>query len=263
MPDTKPLPPDATTAPVFGVRFDDVALQPLANTIADGPTPGQGTRLVVTANVDHIVLLRDHAGLQAAYRNSWRRTIDGTPVWLYTRFRHGAAPERVTGADLFPEVLTRLVPGRHRPFFVVANADIANRMAAWTGHAGFAPDTVGFEVPPFGFERDADHGRALAARIRANGTTHLFFGVGCPRSEVWIDRHRDELGDVYALAVGAAVGFHVGVQWRAPRAMRRYGMEWLWRLLSEPRRLGPRYMVRSWAFLTAIRSDLNDKEIKA
>jgi N-acetylglucosaminyldiphosphoundecaprenol N-acetyl-beta-D-mannosaminyltransferase len=141
----------------------------------------------------------------------------------------------------------------------VASADIAERMAKWTRNAGFSPYAVGFEVPPFGFERDADHGRALAERIRANGTTHLFFGVGCPRSEVWIDKHRNELGDLYALAVGAAVGFHVGIQRRAPRVMRDYGMEWLWRLLSEPRRLGPRYVVRSWAFLAAIRSDLNDK----
>lgn len=260
---TKPFSADPTTAPVFGVRFDDVGLEALADSIADGPTPGQGTRLVVTANVDHIVLLREHTSLQAAYRHSWRRTIDGTPVWLYTRFRRGVAPARVTGADLFPQVLARLVPGRHRLFFVVASEEIAERMAAWIEHAGFAPDTVGFEVPPFGFERDVGHGRALAARIRSNGTTHLFFGVGCPRSEVWIDRHRRDLGDVYALAVGAAVGFHVGVQRRAPRVMRRYGMEWLWRLLSEPGRLGPRYIVRSWAFLAAIRSDLNDKGTKA
>lgn len=263
MSDTMPFFPDGATKPIFGIRFDSVSLEALAETIGDGPVPGQKTRSIVTANVDHIVLLRENAALREAYRNSWRRTIDGTPVWLYARLRQERVPDRVTGADLFPQVLSRLAPSRHRLFFVVATNEIAQRMQAWLQNAGFAAGQVGFDVPPFGFEKDVGYGKDLSARIRANGTTHLFFGVGCPRSEIWIDHHRDALGDVYALAVGAAIGFFAGTQRRAPKLFRRCGMEWSWRLFTEPRRLGPRYIVRSWAFLGAIRSDMNSAKVES
>lgn len=263
MSDTKPFFPNGATKPIFGIRFNNVSLEALAETIGEGPVPGQKTRSIVTANLDHIVLLRENAALREAYRNSWRRTIDGMPVWLYARLRQQRVPNRITGADLFPQVLSRLAPSRHRLFFVVATTQIAQRMQAWLQNAGFAAGQFGFDVPPLGFEKDVDYGKNLAAQIRANGTTHLFFGVGCPRSEIWIDRHREALGDVYAISVGAAIGFFAGTQRRAPKIFRRCGMEWSWRLLSEPRRLGPRYIVRSWAFLDAIRSDNNSAKVES
>lgn len=253
---------EGANAPIFGIPFENISLEALAQTIADGPLQGQKTRSIVTANVDHIVLLRKNLELREAYRNSWQQTIDGTPVWLYAKLRRRQVPDKVTGADLFPEVLKRLTPTRHRPYFVVATQEIAERLALWAEVAGFAADQIGLAVPPYGFERDTIYGNDLAARIRANCTTHLFFGVGCPRSEVWIDRHSNELGDVYALSVGAGIGFFVGTQRRAPRILRRWGMEWCWRLLSEPHRLAPRYIVGSWAFLSAIRSDFTRSKVK-
>lgn len=249
------------TQPVFGIVFDQETAEELADVIACQPTPGQRVRLVVTANVDHIALLRQNRQLREAYRHSWRRTIDGTPVWLYARLRRAGISQRVTGADLFPLVLARMLPKRDRLFLVVASDMIGERMTAWARKAGFSADAVLVEVPPFGFESDEEYGKALSTRIRDNSTTHLFFGVGCPRSECWIDRHRDQLGDVYAMAVGAGIGFFVGMQKRAPAFTRKYGMEWMWRLMQEPRRLGFRYIVRSWAFLAAVVSDLSGKGV--
>lgn len=250
------------TPALFGIAFDFDRLDALAETIAAGPVPGQGERLVVTANVDHIVLLRRSAALGEAYRRSWRRTIDGMPVWLYARMRGVHVPERVTGADLLPQVITRLRPGADRIFFMVANEDIGERLVAWLLQRGFDRATVDFAVPPFGFELDDAYGSALSARIRAMGTTHLFLGVGCPRSETWADHHRYVLGDVYVLAVGAALAFFVGIEQRAPHVLRNTGFEWLWRVLHEPRRLAPRYFVRSWAFAAALAADLLDRKTK-
>ncbi len=126
----------------------------------------------------------------------------------------------------------------------------------WARSRGFGDDACGIEVPPFGFEEDERYGEELAARIRANRTTQLFFGVGCPKSEIWIVEHGDRLGDCYAFAVGAALGFFVGTQRRAPSALRRLGLEWLWRVYQEPRRLARRYFVDSWRFVGALFDDL-------
>jgi len=96
----------------------------------------------------------------------------------------------------------------------------------------------------------------LAEAIREHGTTHLFFGLGAPKSEVWIHENRHLLGDTYALAVGASLDFYVGLRKRAPIWMRNYGLEWSWRVMMEPRRLFKRYFVESWFGIWTVAMDL-------
>lgn len=241
---------------LFGYGFSPATFAQVLDAVAAMPEPGQGVRMLVTANLDHVVQLRRNAGLRAAYDHAWMRTIDGAPVLAYARLRKRAVPGRVTGADLFPALLDRFQPGRHRPFFVAASDEIADGLRARLIERGFTPDEIGTDVPPFGFEKDEAFGAALAERIRAHGTTHLLFGLGCPKSEIWIDRHCAMLGDCYACAVGAALGFFVGTDKRAPAIVGKIGMEWLWRVGQEPRRLARRYFVSSWGFLGAIADDL-------
>jgi N-acetylglucosaminyldiphosphoundecaprenol N-acetyl-beta-D-mannosaminyltransferase len=245
--------------PLFGIPFSPDTVAELEDAIVAGPVPGQGVRLLVTANLDHVVELQANPALRRAYLHSWRRTIDGAPVLLYGMARGSGVTHRITGADLVPTLLPRLRPGRHRLAFVVATDEIARRLGAWAADRGYPADHLVFDVPPFGFEADEAYGEALARRIRDTGTTHLFFGVGCPKSEVWIDGHRDRLGDLYALAVGAALGFFTGVEKRAPRVLSHLGLEWMWRVAREPRRLGPRYLVRSWGFVGAVLGDLRGR----
>lgn len=261
-PPDRALPPEIATPRVdsgtemFGYSFASDSLGELADAIATTPASDQGARLVVTANVDHIVQLQTNAALAEAYRNSWKRTIDGMPVWLYARFSKLAISERVTGADLFPAVMARLSPAEHRPFFVVANTEIGQRLKTELDRRGFGPSTTQYLVPPFGFENDAEYGKTMIECITKHRTTHLFFGVGCPRSEVWISQNRSSLGDVHAMAVGAALAFFVGVERRAPEVMRDVGLEWLWRVAFDPKRLTARYFIHSWRFLAALIADV-------
>lgn len=242
--------------PLFGYWFTTETLNELIAQATAAPEPGDGVRLVVTANLDHIVQLRTNVRLRQAYEHAWRRTIDGAPVFLYARMRGVGVPARITGADLVPELLQQLQPGVHRPFFVVASQPIATALRQWASAHGFAADAVGIEVPPFGFEGDLSYGAALAERIRVNRTTQLLFGVGCPKSETWIVEHESRLGDLYAFAVGAALAFFVGVEHRAPSIVRRAGFEWLWRVYQEPKRLARRYFVHSWGFAAALVDDI-------
>lgn len=242
--------------PLFGYRFTTETLAELIAQATAEPEPGEGVRLVVTANLDHIVQLRSNAHLRLAYQHAWRRTIDGAPVFLYARMRGLGVPARITGADLVPELLQHLQPGIHRPFFVVASEPIAIALRQWASARGFAADACGIDVPPFGFESDLGYGAALAERIRGNRTTQLLFGVGCPKSETWIVEHESRLGDLYAFAVGAALAFFVGIEHRAPRLVRRAGFEWLWRVYQEPKRLARRYFIHSWGFAAALMDDI-------
>jgi N-acetylglucosaminyldiphosphoundecaprenol N-acetyl-beta-D-mannosaminyltransferase len=249
------------TRPLFRFRFSTEELEALATRIATSPEPGQGVRAVVTANLDHVVQLRSNPRLRAAYQHAWRRTIDGTPVLIYARMRNDGRASRVTGADLLPEVLRRLDAADHRLFFIVGDEETAAGLRRWALAARFPADAIVTEVPPFGFERDAAFSQALCERIHGHRTSHLVFGVGCPKSEVWIDEHRNALGDCYALAVGQAANFFAGTQQRAPRAMRRIGMEWIWRVGQEPRRLAHRYFVASWSFVGALIEDVRGRAV--
>ena len=98
-------------------------------------------------------------------------------------------------------------------------------------------------VEPSKFRRlSGDEKAQVIARIKSSGASITFIGLGCPRQEVWAYEYRDALS-MPILAVGAAFDFHAGKIRRAPQWMQDYGLEWLFRLITEPRRLWRRYIV--------------------
>ena len=249
--------PGAAGPLVFGIRFSALDAAGLVAALAGPVAPGSGVRLVATANLDHVVQLRRNARFRRAYAGAFAATADGAPVALYARLRGVRIPGRVAGVDLFERLMAALRPGVHRPFFLVGHEATGAGLRAWLEARGFAAEAIATFCPPFGFERDEAGSARLAAAIRAHGTTHLVLGVGAPKSEIWVDSWRGELGDCCALAVGAGLDFFLGRLSRAPLWMQRLGLEWLWRLGLEPRRLWRRYAVDAWSFPLAVVADLS------
>jgi N-acetylglucosaminyldiphosphoundecaprenol N-acetyl-beta-D-mannosaminyltransferase len=242
---------------VFGIEFSPLTQSELVTEIAGRGVPtGNGPRAIVTANLDHIAHLSESAEFRAAYDNAWAVTADGMPVFAYAKLRGAASPARVPGSDLVAELLPALSPETDRIFFVASSWRTARRLQVYLVSRGFSRARVTFEVPPFGFESDNSFSDRLASRICAHRTTHLLFGVGAPKSEIWVNRYRDRLGDCYALCVGAGLDFFAQTKRRAPTWMRKVGLEWFWRLAQEPGRLWRRYTVHAWRFITAIKDDL-------
>lgn len=241
---------------VFGIDFTTLSQDELVTAIAQREIPaGNGLRSVWTANVDHIVHLDRNPEFRAAYQNAWTVTADGAPVVAYGRLR-GASFTRLTGADLFRALLPALCPDSSRCFFVAPTKTTARGLNTYLLSRGFSPSSIAYDVPPRGFEEDPDYSEWLAQRIREHTTTHLFFGVGAPKSEIWIHRHRRILGDCYAMSLGAAFEFFIGTRKRAPLWVQRSGLEWFWRFLLEPHRLFRRYFLDSWHFLAVVKKDL-------
>jgi len=241
---------------IFGLPFSALDEQALVAQMTQAVPSGSGPKRLATANLDHIVQMARNSAFRRAYDRAWTITADGMPVYLYARLRNVGLPGRVTGADLFARLIEVLDPGRHRCFFVCSTAEVAERLEQRLLRRGFRRDALAFCVPPHAFERDAAYSDALAARIRAHAPTHLFMGLGAPKSDIWTDRYHDALGDCYVLNVGAALDFAAGVKRRAPVLIRRIGLEWAWRVASEPRRLYRRYLVDSWQFLWLVARDL-------
>jgi N-acetylglucosaminyldiphosphoundecaprenol N-acetyl-beta-D-mannosaminyltransferase len=243
--------------PVFGIQFCRASRLEIANAVCDTlPEIGSGANLLVTTNLHHVVILRRSPEFSQAYDNAFMATIDGAPVLAYAWLRGANPAARVTGSDLCPEIMQRLSPGRHRPFFVTSTIESAQKLRRWLVGRKFSDEEIGFFVPPYGFEGDGECGARLAESIRTLGTTHLFMGVGCPKSELWAHRHRFMLGDLYVFCFGAGLDFFAGTRPRAPSLFRKLGFEWMWRFLQEPKRLFRRYIIDSWGFFGAIADDV-------
>lgn len=254
---------DAAPRP-FGIDFTRQTEAELAHEIATCPIPaGHPPRLLATANLSHIVDLGRNPAFRAAYRDAWRVTADGTPVVLYARWRGLALPERLTGSGLFAALMPLLTPSSHRIFFLAPTTQVATLCSDWLVKRGFAPGAIAAEVPPRGFDTDVEGSAELAQRIRAHGTTHLVLGVGAPRSEIWTHRHRDQIGPCYVLCVGAGLEFFVNLRSRGPKWAQRWGLEWFWRFMQEPKRLFRRYFIDSWSFLSCIARDLRGRSLLA
>ena len=194
-----------------------------------------------TLNLDHLVKLRSDAAFRAAYGEADFVTADGAPVAAFAR-RQGNDIERTTGADLV-EPLCDAAAGRDLPVYLfgttqtVLRAAQAHLSARTAGRLTIA----GMDSPPLSFDPEgADADRAID-RIAASGARICFVALGAPRQELFAARARERGIKVGFICIGAALDFLAGAQHRAPVLMQDWKLEWLWRLATNPRRLGARY----------------------
>lgn len=176
---------------------------------------------------------------------------DGQPVRWALNLLHGTRlAERVYG----PELTLRLCAAAAReglPVYLYGSTPetLARLAASLTTRF---PGLVVAGARPSRFRPLTPAEKAeVVAEVRASGARLLFVGLGCPRQEVWAYEYRPHL-PLPLVAVGAAFDFHAGVQPQAPAAMQRHGLEWLFRLAHEPRRLWRRYLQLGPAYLALV-----------
>lgn len=209
-------------------------------------------RYVVTPNVDHVVRINKNPNFLDAYRGASLVLADGKPVVLASKILRKGLPETVPGSDLVP-LLFDACPvenekDRVAVFLLGAAEGVANR-AAEAIHARWSGvRVVGTYSPPHGFECDPEECDRIIDMINESKSDLLVLGLGAPKQELWIHRHRHLLRIKVALCVGATIDFLAGEKSRAPLWIQRVGLEWLHRMLSEPRRLLPRYAYDAWVY---------------
>jgi len=239
---------DPSRVRLFGVVMDALRMPAAVSRIqAWVARPGARCRYVVTPNVDHTVLLRDNVRLQAAYQDADLVLADGWPVVVASRLVGRALPERVAGSDLVP----RLFAAAHdelRVFLLGAAPGVAQRAAENIHRKWDQVSVVGTYSPPLGFENDQQENQRILQRISQAGPDVLVIGLGAPKQELWVHTHRERIEAKAALCVGATIDFLAGERKRAPVIFQRLGLEWLHRMLSDPRRLVKRYARDAYIF---------------
>ena len=195
---------------------------------------------VCTLNLDHVVQLQRRPDFRAAYRRARFVTADGFPIVVLSRLI-GARIKRTTGADLV-EPVCREAQKSHLPIFMLGSNDRTLSTTAKRLSERFRGlDVAGYYAPGANFDPYSSQADYAIDRIRASGARLCFVALGAPRQELFAARCLDELNGTGLLCIGAALDFIAGTQTRAPSLTRKAGLEWAWRVLREPRRLGPRY----------------------
>ncbi len=222
----------------------DEALQRIAALVEAG---AGGT--VFTPNVDHVVLAEDDEVFRAAYAAASLSLIDGTPVLWACRALGHPAPEKVSGSDLVVP-LAGLAAERGWGVYLLGTSQPVLAEAVRRLRARFPRfDVVGSVSPTVDMSAPAAERRPLWEQASAPRPHLVLVALGTPKGELFAHEAREALRPAVIIGIGASLDFIAGVAQRAPAWMSRAGLEWLYRLLHEPRRLWRRYLVRDPQFL--------------
>lgn len=201
---------------------------------------GRGFTLA-TLNVDHLEKLDRDAAFRRAYAAHDLVVADGNPVVWLSRLS-GEVVSLVPGSDLVEPLCRAAAECGAAVAMIAGTQEAADRAAAHLSERVPGLRFALLTTAPFPFDPDGPAGDALIAAVTASGAGLCLLGVGAPRQERFAARAAAALPGVGFASVGAGIDFIAGLQRRAPAAVRRARMEWLWRALSSPRRLGPRYV---------------------
>lgn len=212
---------------------------------------------VATVNLDFLVKAQHHPALMSVLQRTELNVADGMPVVWLSRLIGRPVPERVAGADLVP-LLVREAASCGAGVFLLGGQDGAAEAAA-RRLARELPNLIvaGWHEPPTARLEELDDDR-LVELINDSGAGVLLVALGNPKQELWIARNRHRIpGVVVAIGVGCVIDLLAQRVQRAPTWMQRAGLEWLHRLISEPKRLVGRFLTdAAWLPLIVTRTFL-------
>lgn len=198
---------------------------------------------VVTPNVDHIVQLETSKELQDVYNNASLILTDGKPLLWIAKWYKTPIKEKLSGSDLFPLLCDMAAKKGYKMFFLGAAEGVAAKAAENLSARYKGLQVVGTYSPPFGFEKDIDEMNKIKELIKKTEPHILIVGLGCPKQEKFMYHYCNELGVPISFGLGASLDFEAGNVKRAPRWMANHGLEWLFRITQDPKRMAKRYLV--------------------
>lgn len=198
---------------------------------------------VVTPNVDHIVQLEKGGLLTDVYKQANLILCDGKPLIWLSKFFNTPIKEKISGSDLFPRLCERAARNNYTMYFLGAAEGVAAKAACNLMNRYPGLNVVGTYSPPFGFENDKKEIENIINNIKRTSPDILIVGLGAPKQEIFIYKYRDKLNVPISLGLGASIDFEAGNVKRAPRWMSEHGLEWLYRITQDPKRMAKRYLI--------------------
>ncbi len=246
-----PLPPRFVLGkiPVDRITMDYAAVLMVEALLHRGEAPP----LTVVGPNAHLVTMAERDGRFAeAMRDADLAVPDGISVVLASRVLGVPTPGRVTGGDLMERMCAEAAHYGFRVFFLGGLPGAAVSAARHLRTRYPALQICGTCCPPLGFENDLAELEGIRAAIADAAPDLICVAFGAPKQEIWMQENRRILNAGAILAVGAALDTQAGLRQRAPRFFQAVGLEWLFRLGMEPRRLWRRYLIGNARFVLLV-----------
>lgn len=239
---------------MFGLSFNrDLPIDSARQLVLDAVNRKKS--LVITPNVDHIVTLEKDPCLFRIYTAAEYLFADGQPlVWLSKILPGRSIPKRVTGADLLENICLLGNDSDISLAFIGAKEGVGLRAAEVLKIKYPRLVVRGYYSPPLGFEKSEVECGKIVEMINCWKPDVTVLALGAPKQEYWAYNNMEKLDTGPILCFGAALDFLAGNVTRAPIIFQKFGLEWLWRVAIEPRRLWKRYLLKDpLFFIIAIR----------
>jgi N-acetylglucosaminyldiphosphoundecaprenol N-acetyl-beta-D-mannosaminyltransferase len=210
--------------------------------------------IVFTPNVDHVMKLQKNQDFYLVYQEADYRVCDSKVLMYISSFLRTPIQEKISGSDLFPAFYKYYQHDDQIKIFLLgAEADVVKIAQKKINSKVGRNIIVAAHSPSFGFDKNEEECQEIVKLINSSDATVLAIGVGAPKQEMWIAKYRKQLKNIKVfLAIGATINFEAGNIKRSPQWMSEVGLEWLYRLLSEPQRLWKRYLLDAIPFFWLI-----------
>ena len=232
------------------LEVDSVTFEQALERIANLVERGDGGA-VFTPNVDHVVKAASDVEFRLAYSRASLCLADGMPILWAARLLGSPLPAKVSGSDLVLP-LARLAGERRWRVYLIGGAPGVAAEAGVKLARELGVDVVGTDSPAVREDGTVEQAEETLERLTATKPHLVLVAFGAPKQERFIDRYGDSIRPAVAMGVGGSLDFMVGRVKRAPAWMSRAGLEWLFRLGQEPRRMWRRYLIEDPRFIAIV-----------
>jgi exopolysaccharide biosynthesis WecB/TagA/CpsF family protein len=238
-------------APLAGMELDRMTEAEVVASVLEALDQQRGG-WVATPNVDICRAAHHDPQLAAVMAGASLSVPDGMPLIWATRLRGDKLPERITGASLIFSLSEAAAASGRSVYYLGGLPGVPEAAAARLGADYPGLKVAGTDSPPFGFDKTAEGVAAVLARLEECAPDIVFVGLGFPKQEKLITALAPALPRTWFVACGAAIPFAAQALPRAPVWMQHSGLEWAFRLFSEPRRLARRYLIDDLPFAVGL-----------
>jgi N-acetylglucosaminyldiphosphoundecaprenol N-acetyl-beta-D-mannosaminyltransferase len=252
MEENSPKPPSVA---VLGVRLDLLSIVDL-HALLDEAIKTRRQIIVVSQNLHGVHLFHCDAAIRRLHERAYVR-IDGMPLVFWGRLLGHTLQRshRVTWVDWMPQLFRRAATAGWKVYYLGSKPGVAER-----GVAVFQREHSKLQIEThhgyFDLRPDGEENAAVIEMINSSKADVLLVGMGMPRQERWVLENAERLGVPVILTCGAAIDYFASAVPMPPRWMGGVGLEWAYRLWSEPRRLSKRYLVEPWTLLPIMARDV-------
>lgn len=212
-----------------------------------------GCAYIVTPNLDHIVLMEEDEEFAKVYQNADLILTDGKPLIWISKMLKNPIKEKISGSDFFPEMCKMCAQKGYSIFILGAAEGVAEEAAKNLCKKYQGLNIAGTYSPPIGFEKDLAELDKIRDVLSVAKPDVLAVSLGSPKGEKFLHKHLEEYKISLGISIGATIDFEAGNVRRAPKWMSNGGLEWLFRITQDPKRLIKRYWKDAMSILPIIK----------